>query len=129
MRPAMYIFVNRDLGMSAGKMAAQAAHAAVEGFRISRPSMIEEWYKGGHYTKLVMLARDADHLDAIKHALEERGFRTVLIVDEGMTEIAPHSKTALGIEIVDRDDEHTGKSFSGFQTYRETVRFTVEVEK
>lgn len=125
----MYIFINRELGMTSGKMAAQASHAAVEAYRISNKAMIAAWYEGGAYTKLVMLARDTQHLEAIKEFIEERGFKTKLIIDEGMTEIAPHSKTALGVEIVDREDPHTNSTFSRFQTYRDSVKFTVEVEK
>lgn len=129
MRTAMYIFVNRGLGMSTGKLAAQTAHAAVEAYRISKKALVEDWYMGGHYTKLVMLATDAEHMTSIKEFLEDRGFKTAQIIDEGMTEIAPFSKTALGVEIVDREDPHTNSTFSRFQTYREILRFTVEVEK
>lgn len=32
--PVMYIFVNKELSMSPGKVGAQAAHAAVEGYRL-----------------------------------------------------------------------------------------------
>jgi PTH2 family peptidyl-tRNA hydrolase len=115
----MYIFANRDLGMSPGKLAAQASHAAVEAYRISKQEMLDAWYVGGHYAKLVMLAEDTEHLRNIKHYLEARGFKTVLIVDEGRTEIAPHSATALGVEVVDKDDEHTAATFGDFRTYRE----------
>lgn len=115
----MYTFMNRALGMSHGKFAAQAQHAAVEAFRISDPKMLDAWYEGGHYTKLVMLAEDDVHLMTIKHYLEERGFKTKLIIDEGRTEIKPHSMTALGVRLVDRDDPHTAATFESFKTYRE----------
>jgi peptidyl-tRNA hydrolase len=114
----MYSFMNRDLGMSHGKFAAQAQHAAVEAYRLSDPKMLEAWYVGGHYVKLVMLAEDDVHLMTIKHYLEERGFKTKLIIDEGRTEIKPHSMTALGVEVVDRDNEHTAATFGDFKTYR-----------
>ncbi len=119
MRPAMYLFVNRGLKMSPGKIAAQASHAAVEAYSISDQAMIDHWRVGGHYTKLVMLAEDDVHLLSIKHYLEERGFGTVLIIDEGRTEIKPHSMTALGVRIVDRDDPHTAATFESFRMYRE----------
>ena len=104
--------------MSPGKLAAQVAHAAVEAFRNSNDDLLQAWYVGGHYTKLVMLAEDEEHIRNIKHYLEERGFQTVLIVDEGRTEIRPHSATALGVEVVDRDDPHTAATFESFQTYK-----------
>lgn len=132
MRPAMYTFINRGLGMSPGKLAAQAQHAAVEAYRLTdslergigehqrKQHVRDEWRVGGHYTKLVMLAEDDVHLLTIKHYLEERGFATALIIDEGRTEIKPHSMTALGVEIVDRDDPHTAATFESFKTYRES---------
>ncbi len=115
----MYIFLNKGLGMSTGKAAAQAAHAGVEAFRISDESMIRHWYCGGHYTKLVMEAQDATHLFTIKEYLEARGFKTSLIIDEGMTEIPAHTATALGVEVVDRDKMHTAATFGSFKLYRE----------
>lgn len=76
---------------------------------------MKEWYVGGHYKKLVMEARDSEHLFTIKHYLEERGFKVALIIDEGMTEIPSHTATALGVAVVDKDDEHTKASFSSFK--------------
>lgn len=119
MRPAMYTFINRGLGMSPGKMTAQGQHAAVEAYCISDPKLIDKWRIGGHYTKLVMLAEDTEHLQNIDHYIKERGFQTKLIVDEGRTEIKPFSVTALGVEVVDRDDPHTAATFGDFKTYRE----------
>lgn len=119
MDPCMYIFVNRDLGMSAGKVGAQAAHAGVEAFRISEESLVNQWYMGGHYKKLVMLARDTEHLLIIERYLNERGLKTKLIIDEGMTEIPAHTATALGVEIVDKDSGHVKATFESFKLYRE----------
>lgn len=105
--------------MSPGKIAAQAQHAAVEAYSMSLPSLIKQWRLGGHYTKLVMLAEDDTHLLTIERYIDARGFKTALIIDEGRTEIRPHSPTALGVEIVDRDDPHTAATFSEFKLYRE----------
>jgi len=114
----MYLFINRDLGMSPGKIAAQASHAAVEAYEISNQVRINQWRIGGHYTKLVMLAEDTEHLCNIQRYIEERGFKTKLIIDEGHTEIRPFSATALGVEIVDRDDPHTAATFGEFRSYK-----------
>lgn len=129
MNAVMYIFVNKGLGMSSGKMAAQAAHAAVEGYRISKKDLINEWYLGRHYTKLIMQARNQEHIKIIQLYLKERGFNSIYIVDEGLTEVDPHVITALGVEIVDKDDEHTVATFSTFELYRDTIKVTLEIPR
>lgn len=119
MNPRMYLFANRGLGMSPGKLAAQVAHGAVEAYGISKPDLVSAWLLGGHYTKLVMLGRDTEHMQITDLYLKDRGFKTAPIIDEGRTEIKPHSFTALGVEIVDKDDPHVEASFSSFQVYKE----------
>lgn len=115
----MYIFVNEELAMSRGKLGAQTGHAAVEAYKASTPHMIEQWELGGHYTKLIMSARSFDHLCVIERYLNDRGFETVMIIDEGRTEVAPLSATALGVEIVDRDDPHTKATFESFEILKD----------
>jgi len=119
--PAMYIFINDGLGMTKGKIAAQAAHAGVEAYRITPPdsNILRLWYKGGHYKKLVMAARDSVHLLTIERYLNDRGFKTALIIDEGMTEIEAHQPTALGVEVLDKNDPHVEASFCAFALLRE----------
>lgn len=127
--PRMYIFLNRGLGMSAGKLAAQAAHASVEAYLVSDPGLVKLWYQGGHYTKLTMLAKDNEHIRTIQKYLEDRGLKTKLIIDEGRTEIEPHQPTALGVEVVDKADPNIAAIFSSFQVYRDVVRATLEVDR
>jgi peptidyl-tRNA hydrolase, PTH2 family len=115
----MYIFINKGLGMSTGKTAAQAGHAAVEAFRLSDPELIEQWYLGHHYAKYVMECRDRDHLLDTFRYLVERGFNAKLIIDEGHTEIPAITATAIGVEIVDKDDPHTAATFESFKLYRD----------
>ena len=129
MKAAMYIFANRGLGMSAGKLAAQASHAAVEAYRLSDKKLIDDWYQGEHYMKLIMLARDTEHLLNIERYLHDRGIRTSLIIDEGMTEVDPHSPTALGCALVDKDDPDTQAIFSTFELYKDTVKVYMEIER
>jgi hypothetical protein len=66
-----------------------------------------------------MLARDTEHLYTIERYLQERHVNTKLIIDEGRTEIAAHSPTALGVEVVDKDNPVIAATFESFQTYRE----------
>lgn len=122
MNPAMYTFINTGLGMSTGKAIAQGQHAAVEAYELSvhtNPQLVDEWNLGGHYTKLVMESPDSDHLRTVERYLNDRGFQTVVIIDEGRTELQQHAMTALGVEIVDRDDPHTKATFSTFQTLKD----------
>lgn len=118
MKPVMYIFVNSQVGMSPGKLAAQAAHAAVEAYRISRNDRLEAWMLGKHYTKYVMDGGDGEKLRTIEHYLKARDFDCELIIDEGRTEIEPFTVTALGVEVVDKDDPHTAATFGEFKTLR-----------
>jgi peptidyl-tRNA hydrolase len=118
MRCVMYVFINTEAGMSPGKLAAQAAHAAVEAYRISENPRIDAWYKGGHYTKLIMDGGGELRLKIIKDYLEWRGFSCELIIDEGRTEVEPFTATALGVEIVDKEDKHTAATFGEFRTLR-----------
>lgn len=122
MKPVMYIFANSSLGMSPGKLAAQVAHAAVEAYRLTPAEMAKEWYKGGHYTKLVMDGGDEQSLQTIHQYLQRRDFKLQLIIDEGRTEIKPFTLTAIGVEIVDKDDEHTAMTFASFRTLKPPKR-------
>ena len=119
MNPTMYIFVNSAIGMSPGKLAAQAAHAAVEAYRISNQPMRDAWYQGKHYKKLIMDGGDGFQLGVIQQYIEARGFASDLIIDEGRTEGTYFVPTALGVEIVDKHDPHACATFESFRTLRE----------
>lgn len=126
MNPVQYILLNKEIGMSTGKAAAQAAHASVEGVRISArepngnpwdASIVNRWYRGGHYAKIVLEVADAEALHVAKEYIEARGFKTSLIIDEGRTELAPLTPTALGCEVVNKDDPHVAATFGVFNLY------------
>ena len=118
MKPVMYIFINKGLKMSAGKMAAQAAHASVLASDGSKARLKKAWNSGGHYTKLVMECRDTEHLGLTFLYIKERGFKVFPIIDEGMTEVKPHSFTAFGVEVVDKDVQHVQDTFCTFKLYK-----------
>jgi peptidyl-tRNA hydrolase len=132
MDPRMYIFLNKGLGMSTGKAAAQASHAAVlvaEDFyqsdKVAADSSDEyrlyrEWMDSGHYTKLVMEVEDSIQMFTIKHYLEERGYKVYLVIDEGRTENTAFKPTAMAVEIVDKDDLRTAGVFGEFKLYKDS---------
>jgi PTH2 family peptidyl-tRNA hydrolase len=124
--PVMYLIANKGLGMSSGKLAAQVAHAAVRAYVLSIPIHFEEderplvsqWLDNGE-TKIVLEARDTEHLLSVREYVQSRGYRTHLVIDEGRTEIAPHTPTVLGVEIVDKDDDNVKFTFSALKTYKD----------
>ena len=137
-----YIVANKGLGMSAGKLAAQVAHAAVKGYELTlnrlesvpadepavSADVIGEWNATGH-TKIVLQARDTEHLVAFREYAKSRGYNSWLVIEEGRTAVAPHSPTALGFPILDKADRDVAFTFGDLQTYRDSVRVIVEVDR
>lgn len=123
--PTVYIFVNKGLQMSIGKVASQAAHAMAE---VPRLASKEHWL-APHRTVLVMQARDEQHLKNIQLYLAKRKVESYEIIDEGVNETDSHVWTALATQIVDKDLVSTRDIFSTFQTYRDTVRVRLEIDK
>lgn len=120
MNPCQYIILNKGAKMSTGKAAAQAAHASVEAYIATPDNNTKRvWHKGGHYMKVVLEAQDADDLIVKQKYIEDRGFATKLIIDEGRTEIDPFTPTALGVEILDKDHPHVAATFSSFKLYKD----------
>lgn len=124
--PVMYIIMNKGLKMSTGKSIAQGAHAACESIRISNSDMVKAWNKFGFYTKLVLEARDAEHLKNFQKYLLDRPvpIKSELIIDEGRTEIPKHTPTALGIEIIDKNE--FGPIFKELNLFKDRWKITFE---
>lgn len=130
-----YLVANKGLGMSAGKLAAQVAHASVKGYQMTQglldgesTDVLTEWDKTGH-TKIVLEATDTAHLTAFREFAKSRGFNSWLVIDEGRTEVAPHSPTALGFPILDKSDRDVAHTFADLRTYRDTIRVTMELDR
>lgn len=105
----MILVVRNDLKMGKGKVAAQCAHAAVSAYKqVQRknPELLKQWEYCGQ-PKVVVKAPDEDTLiDLLGHA-KEVGLPVSLIQDAGRTQIAPGSRTVLGIgpgpaDLIDR---------------------------
>lgn len=131
-----YIVANKGLGMSAGKLAAQVAHASVKGYQMSisedktaeEVEAVREWDRTGH-TKIVLEARDTAHLTAFREFAKSRGINSWLVIDEGRTEVEPHSPTALGFPILDKADRDVAFTFADLKTYRDTIRVKMELDR
>lgn len=98
----MYVIVNKGLGMSPGKVAAQVAHAALNAYVMSagaEPEQTAAWMRDSQ-TKIVLEADDAEHINRIMLELASLKISSSDIHDQGRTEIPRGSLTALGITIV-----------------------------
>ena len=124
-RPTVYIFINKSLGMSVGKVAAQAAHAMAMSF-LDRT--VDTWH-APQRTVLIMQARDEGHIKNISAYLEGRDIGSWTVIDEGVNEIDSHVITALATEVVDKELEDIQDTFSSFELYRDSVRLKIEVDK
>ncbi len=101
--------VRTDIAMGKGKLAAQVAHAAVAASRDTerkKPNWFKAWWTEGQ-AKIVVKVSGESQLHDLRRKAEELGLPTALVVDRGLTQIAPDTATCLGIgpgptELVDR---------------------------
>ena len=95
----MVLVVRGELRLTAGKAAVQVAHAAVmlyqESERRKRPQL-EAWLAAGQ-KKIAVVAPDLDTLLRLQREAKGLGIPTVLVEDAGFTEVAPGTKTVLGL--------------------------------
>jgi PTH2 family peptidyl-tRNA hydrolase len=93
------IVVRRDLGMGVGKIAAQAAHAAVLGMERAyrmRPAWVEGWRADG-MPKVVLQVPGEDELAALCAQAEAAGLPVAPVHDRGLTQVATGTLTCVGI--------------------------------
>lgn len=126
LQPTVYIFINKSLNMSVGKVAAQAAHAMA---KVSMLASKEHWLSGVPQTVLIMEGKDGAQLKNIAGYLSGLSIENYLVVDEGTNEIEPYTVTALATQVVDKSLPNVQAVFKGFKTYRDTVRVRLEIDK
>jgi peptidyl-tRNA hydrolase, PTH2 family len=90
------LIMRADLGMSPGKLASQAAHAAVLAYKIAPTDDIDEWERSG-ITKIVLQVWDEETLIKLYKLAIAAYLPCALVADEGVTEVKPGSITGLGI--------------------------------
>jgi len=108
----MVLVVRQDLGMGKGKVAAQCCHAAVglcKQLEKSNPKLLHQWEQTA-CAKVVVKAPDETTLVDLTRKGRSLGLETCLVKDAGRTQIAPGSKTVLGVGPgpVDLVDKVTG---------------------
>lgn len=95
----LVVVVRQDLDISAGKMAAQVAHAAVAcalKAKASEKRLFSKWMDEGQ-RKVVLKVDDLAALERIEGKARGAGLITAKITDAGLTEVPPGTVTCLGI--------------------------------
>lgn len=88
-----------DLGMSEGKMVAQAGHAAVsasERAREKHPDWWSGWLEEGQ-CKIALKVKSEKELLDLEQKAKNSSLPCALIKDRGLTEVPPGTLTCLGI--------------------------------
>lgn len=97
--PKQAIIIRTDLGMTKGKMCAQAAHASVNALIADlhdADEVLAAWRDGIH-KKVCLRVRSEEELVSIYEAAKSAGLRCSLITDMGLTQLDGPTKTAVGI--------------------------------
>jgi PTH2 family peptidyl-tRNA hydrolase len=103
------IVLRKDLKMGCGKACAQASHAAqlalFEAKRMEKlepvmwegiNNIVDMWVTGG-YHKVILTVDSETELIALHEVALARGLPTAFVVDFGLTQLPPHTITAVGI--------------------------------
>jgi PTH2 family peptidyl-tRNA hydrolase len=109
MATKLVLVVRADLGMGRGKIAAQAAHAAVAAALASAGTAdFSAWLRDGQ-PKVVLRATSAEHLQEVIGQAEAARLPVELVLDAGRTQVAAGTPTccALGPAEASRIDAVT----------------------
>lgn len=90
------ILIRNDLKLPKGKMAAQAAHAAVEAVLRSDKDKVKTWRNAGMKKIALKLDSEKDLLKYLQIA-KDAGLVTALITDAGRTVVEPGTRTCMAI--------------------------------
>jgi len=95
----MVLVVRTDLGMTKGKIAAQASHATLacyKSLQASNPGLLKHWERTGQ-AKIALKADSEDELLVLQAQAQSLNICARSIQDAGRTQIAAGSRTVLGI--------------------------------
>lgn len=104
------IVARADIGMGAGKLAAQVAHAALQASEAADRSVRDDW-RGDGQKKIVLRGESKRQLFALADSAESEGLPYAVIRDAGHTQLDPGTVTALAVgpASADRVDRLTGE--------------------
>lgn len=95
--PKQIIVIRKDLNMSAGKLAAQVAHASLQSYFAAESSTASKTWKKRSYTKVVLYVKSEAALLKLYATCKAKLLPCALITDEGRTEFKAPTFTCIGI--------------------------------
>jgi PTH2 family peptidyl-tRNA hydrolase len=95
----MCIVLRLDLGMSTGKLIAQAAHAAVGASELGKKENHKAWrrWRDEGAKKVALEAESLEEIEGLAEKANKLDIVNILIQDAGHTEVPPGTVTALGL--------------------------------
>ncbi len=95
----MCIVLRMDLGMSTGKLIAQAAHAAVGASELGKKENHKAWrrWRDEGAKKVALEAESLEEIEGLAEKAKKLDIVNILIQDAGHTEVPPGTVTALGL--------------------------------
>ena len=103
MAQKLAIVVRTDLGMGRGKIAAQAAHAAVAAVLDGLGGAdLAAWLQQGQ-PKVVLKVADGAQLDDVVRQARATGLPTEVICDAGRTQVSPGTRTCCALGPADSE--------------------------
>jgi peptidyl-tRNA hydrolase, PTH2 family len=95
----MVLVLRGELRLTAGKAAVQAAHAAVMLTLAAEKrdaSAFDAWQAGGQ-KKIALVVPTLSDLESLERTARGKKISTVWVEDAGLTEVAPGTRTCLGL--------------------------------
>jgi PTH2 family peptidyl-tRNA hydrolase len=95
----MCIVLRMDLGMSTGKLIAQACHAAVGASELGKKENHKAWrrWRDEGAKKVALEAESLEEIEGLAEKAKKLDIVNILIQDAGHTEVPPGTVTALGL--------------------------------
>lgn len=95
----MILAVRMDIKMEKGKIAAQCGHATLAAYKLAKrvtPKFVKQWERRGQ-AKVAVKCPDEETMLALEKKAGELGIAARSIVDAGRTQVAPNTRTVLGL--------------------------------
>lgn len=95
----MILAVRMDIKMEKGKIAAQCGHATLAAYKVAKkatPKFVRQWERRGQ-AKVAVKCPDEEVMLELEKKAKELGIAARSIIDAGRTQIAPNTRTVLGL--------------------------------